>query len=164
MAKRLYRSDRERILGGVAGGMADYFDVDVTLVRLAWIILALVSAGLGVFAYIVAWVIMPEAPSSRLRDRSIGGEVARGADGEVVEIRAEGGADNGRQADARSEEQDRDRSSGSGYLIFGIALVGLGFLLLINNLLPRVRLDQYWPALLIFLGALILAGAFRRDR
>ncbi len=59
MSKKLYRSRKERMIGGVASGLAEYFDVDVTLVRLIWAVLILVY-GSGLLAYFVAWIIIPE--------------------------------------------------------------------------------------------------------
>jgi len=61
--KRLYRSGENKILGGVCGGIAEYFDVDPTLVRLIWILLAL--NGSGILAYIIAWLIMPPNPKHK---------------------------------------------------------------------------------------------------
>jgi phage shock protein C len=57
--RRLMRSTRERMWAGVAGGMADYFDVDPALVRLLWIAATVVSGGLAVPAYILLWIILP---------------------------------------------------------------------------------------------------------
>lgn len=59
MTKRVYRSKRDRMLGGVCGGIADYFNVDVVLIRLLWVLAAL-AEGIGLIVYIVAWVIIPE--------------------------------------------------------------------------------------------------------
>lgn len=56
--KRLYRSTHDRMIFGVCGGLAEYFDVDPTLVRLAWVIFC-TFAGSGVFAYIIAAIIIP---------------------------------------------------------------------------------------------------------
>jgi len=61
MERRLYRSRDEKMIGGVCGGLAAYFSVDPTLVRLIWVIVTLVG-GAGVLLYIVLWVIMPLAP------------------------------------------------------------------------------------------------------
>ncbi len=57
--KRLMRSMDDRMIAGVAGGLADYLDVDVTLVRLAFVILAL-AGGPGLLIYLVLWFVMPE--------------------------------------------------------------------------------------------------------
>jgi len=57
--KRLYRSKKSRIIGGVCGGIGEYFDVDPVLIRLLWLILVF-GFGTGVLAYIIAWIIIPE--------------------------------------------------------------------------------------------------------
>jgi phage shock protein C len=57
--RRLTRSSRERMWAGVAGGLAEYFDVDPTLMRLMWVVATVVTAGLFVAVYLVMWVIMP---------------------------------------------------------------------------------------------------------
>jgi len=59
--KRLYRSKTDRILGGVCGGIGEYFNTDPTLVRLLWVVFTLVW-GAGLLAYIIAWIIVPEKP------------------------------------------------------------------------------------------------------
>ena len=58
MKKRLYRNENEKMIAGVCSGIAEYFDIDPTLVRLLWIFLVF-CAGTGVLAYIVAALIMP---------------------------------------------------------------------------------------------------------
>lgn len=57
--RRLMRSTRERMWAGVAGGMAEYFDIDPALMRLLWIAATVVSGGLAVPAYILLWIILP---------------------------------------------------------------------------------------------------------
>ncbi len=58
MAKRLYRSESDRILGGVCGGIAEVYDFDPTLIRLLAVALFL-GAGTGLLAYLIAWIIVP---------------------------------------------------------------------------------------------------------
>ena len=58
MEKRLYKSKKDRMICGVCGGLAEYFDVDPTLVRIGAALIY--CSGYGIFAYIVAAVIMPE--------------------------------------------------------------------------------------------------------
>lgn len=57
--KRLYRSKNERMIAGICGGIANYFQVDPTLIRLAWILFVFMG-GSGILAYIIAWIIIPE--------------------------------------------------------------------------------------------------------
>ncbi len=57
--KKLHKSQTEKKLCGVCGGLAEYFNIDPTLVRLLWILVSL-AAGVGLLAYIIAAIIMPE--------------------------------------------------------------------------------------------------------
>ena len=59
MSKRMYRIEQGKMLAGVCGGIAEYFDVDPSLVRLAWVLFCAVG-GSGVLAYIVAAIIIPK--------------------------------------------------------------------------------------------------------
>ena len=59
--KRLYRSRENAMLAGVCGGIGEYFDIDPTIVRLAWVILGF-CGGVGLWAYIIAAVIIPQRP------------------------------------------------------------------------------------------------------
>ena len=65
MAKKLYRSYEDRRIAGVCGGLADYFDIDSTIVRLIAVILAF--AGGGILAYLVAWLIVPYPPVNNVQ-------------------------------------------------------------------------------------------------
>ena len=58
--KRLYRSKTERILGGVCGGIGIHLDVDPIIIRIVWVILTCLSLGIGIVAYLVCWIIVPE--------------------------------------------------------------------------------------------------------
>lgn len=60
--KRLTRSTHDRMLAGVCGGIADYFDVDSTLVRVAFVLLSVLSAAFpGLLVYLILWLVVPEA-------------------------------------------------------------------------------------------------------
>ncbi len=58
--KVLVRSRKGRMLAGVCAGVADYFSLDVTLVRVIWAVVSLITGGAGVLAYLAAWVIIPD--------------------------------------------------------------------------------------------------------
>lgn len=58
--KRLYRDNKEKLLGGVCAGLAHYFNVDPTIMRLLYIMLVIITGGVAVFAYLVMWVITPQ--------------------------------------------------------------------------------------------------------
>ena len=60
--KRLYRSKKDKIIGGVCGGIAEYFGIDPVIVRVIAGVLAFMG-GSGILAYIIAWIIIPQNPS-----------------------------------------------------------------------------------------------------
>lgn len=62
-AKKLYRSRSDRMLGGVCGGLGDYFNVDPTLMRLIFVVLFLLG-GHGLLVYLILWIIIPLEPAS----------------------------------------------------------------------------------------------------
>jgi phage shock protein C len=64
--RRLQRSSTDRKIGGACGGLADYFGVDSTLVRIAAVVLAIYPGAVicGVLVYVVAWFVMPSAPTA----------------------------------------------------------------------------------------------------
>ena len=61
MNKRLYKSADNKLLAGVCGGVAEYFGIDPTLVRLGWVLFCAMG-GSGILAYIVAAIVIPEHP------------------------------------------------------------------------------------------------------
>lgn len=63
MTKKLYRSVEDRKVAGVCAGIGEYFDIDPTIVRLLWLFLVL-AVGTGILAYILAWIVMPDKPST----------------------------------------------------------------------------------------------------
>ncbi|OPJ56439.1 PspC domain-containing protein [Alkalithermobacter paradoxus] len=58
MQKQIYKSNQNKIIGGVCGGIAEYFEIDPTLVRLFWVLIS--TMGVGVGAYIICLIIIPE--------------------------------------------------------------------------------------------------------
>lgn len=63
MVKKLYRSVSDKKIAGVCGGLAKYFGVDSTVVRLVWAA-AVILAGAGLLLYLIAWVLIPQEPIS----------------------------------------------------------------------------------------------------
>lgn len=62
MQKKLYKSSTDKKLDGVCAGIAEYFDIDPTVIRLAWV-LAVACAGVGILGYILAAIVMPRNPN-----------------------------------------------------------------------------------------------------
>jgi phage shock protein C len=86
--QRLTRDMENRMLGGVCAGFARRYGWDVTVVRIAWLLLAIVSAGLGLVLYLATWIVMPrpdQVPPPAPEPPSAGGEQQDGIAGEVDE-------------------------------------------------------------------------------
>lgn len=63
--KRLYRSGGERVIGGVCGGIGEYFNVDPTIIRILYVLFTLLSFGTGVLLYLILWFIIPRNPKDK---------------------------------------------------------------------------------------------------
>lgn len=75
MNKQLYRSSRNKVIAGVCAGIAEYFEIDPTIVRLIWVIA--LFAGIGILAYLVCWIVIPErsiSPFDTYQDASAAGD------------------------------------------------------------------------------------------
>ena len=70
MKKKLYKSDTDKKLEGVCGGIAEYFGVDSTLIRLAWVVFTM-CGGSGLLGYIIAAVVMPKKPDGYIESESV---------------------------------------------------------------------------------------------
>lgn len=157
VSQKLYRSTTDSMIGGVAAGLAKYFGIDPTLIRLVWLVSALFG-GTGVFLYIVAWIIIPPEPdgdpspvfekSEELRERVI--EAAKD-----VEERLKGAAQAGPDTDSPERVQKRRQA-------LGWILIGIGVLLLARNVFSWFSLSHTWPLLLILGGIVLIVQEIRR--
>lgn len=147
---RLYRCRHDRKIAGVASGVAEYFDLDPTVVRVAWF-LSIFFGGLGIFVYIVMALIVPLEPMS---DVSAAEAAGAGADPAAV----------GPAAIGYAGHRHAPRRPGRWSLFFGYALILLGGIALVDAVLPAWESWRYLgPAFIIGLGAILVAGALRRE-
>jgi phage shock protein C len=147
MNRRLVRSRTDTILGGVAAGLANYLNADPALVRIAWAILVPLTSGAALIAYIVAWIVVPEAPRPR-REASVEGAEDAAADGaEPVE---------------EPEPEPAAGANGRAGIVVGVGLIVLGAWFFAREYLPAINWGLIWPLILVGIGALILVNAARR--
>ncbi len=171
--RRLFRSKKERVLGGVAGGLAEYFEVDVVLVRLLWVLAAFVGGG-GILAYIVAWIIIPEEETIPKKARPVPGE-KKEVDGKQETVNSETGESQATQGEEGTEDDNvqdavKYAEQDTGQAVqehkarrqrnAGLLLIGLGLIFLSRQVLPAYFFQFSWPLLLILLGLFFLM----RDR
>lgn len=102
MNDRLYRTRDDRIIGGVAGGVADYFAIDPSLVRIVWALLAIFSGGALFLLYIVMWIVIPEEPLdwTAAAPGTPSGTAPTGAPAEAAAAGVAGAAESSAAADA----------------------------------------------------------------
>ena len=134
------------MLGGVAAGFGDYFDVDPVLVRLGFVLLTF-ATGIGILFYVICWVIMPDDEASVPRQKSPGEkmseDVKKAAERVASEVREVG-------------------ESGRVHLIGGAILVAFGLMLLADRI-PWMfdwpywlRFDNAWPLILVAIGVALV--------
>jgi phage shock protein C len=181
MNGRLYRSRRDRMLAGVAGGMADYLGIDPSLVRVGWAILILASGGALLLVYILMAFIVPEEPAGAARSyamdtgrepaggASTGEDATRGtaSEGEssVIASRSEPGRDPDVERERYMRWGERRERRGSGGLVVGVILIVVGGIFLLREYVPALDWDRLWPIILIAIGAVLLLAAIGgRDR
>jgi phage shock protein C len=137
--KKLYRSEGNRVLAGVAGGLGKYFGVDPTLIRLIFVLIT-IFGGSGILAYIILWIIIPsESDVDKTSEDTIR------SNAEEFKERAKGFAQNFRNM----SEDNNPRSW------FAVIIIALGLLFLFDNL-GFLKFHLFWPLLLIALGLFLL--------
>jgi len=171
MSKKLYRSRSDRMIAGVCGGLADYFDVDSSLIRLA-VLLIFLFQGVGLIAYIIAWLIMSEEP--------VKNEYRMPDDYYIEEGKDKNKADNpentqqnhenreSTNGNQRSKEQaekeyyqqyqSKDSGSNNRKKILAFIMILVGSLFLVDIWIPELYWEKYWPLILIAAGLLLLKG------
>jgi phage shock protein C len=140
--KRLLRSNNNKVIAGVAGGIGEYFQIDPTIIRLLFIILA-IFGGSGLLIYIIFWLIMPTTGS---KQNDVQSTIRSNVD--EMSDRAKSIAH-----DLRFNS-DKEESK----FWWGLIIIIFGFLLLFNNfgLFNIFNFGKIWPLALVVIGILIL--------
>lgn len=140
--KKLYRSCQSRVLGGVCGGIGEYFDVDPVLIRLLFVI-SIIAGGVGVLVYLISWLVIPNDPKCEHEDVK---DEIKGAAEEVAKT-------------IKSEVKNKQHDN---RYIIGLIILVAGILLLLRNITGLHFWDNFWPMLIIILGLFILFEGTRR--
>lgn len=142
MIKKLTRSRQNKILGGVAGGIAEYFEIDPVIIRVLFIV-ATLGWGVSFLVYFILWLIVP------LND-----------DYQYSTI------DNSNNQNTESpdfftkyaEKAEINKRKN----VFGLVLIMIGFLMLIDNFLPYFYFSDWWPLVLVAIGIYFLSGTISK--
>ena len=163
MGDRLYRSRRDRMIAGVAGGLAEMWDADPALIRIIWALLVIFTGGIALLVYIVMAIVVPEA------DDGIPASAATGATTSATPNDASLPAGSGwatpppgAEARAARRAARAERSGMSGGMLLGGFLVLLGVFFLVREYLPSIDFDWFWPLVLVVIGVALLATSLGR--
>lgn len=133
--RKLERDPMNKVIGGVCSGLADFFNLDVALVRVAFVI-ALLFASFGFWLYIILWVVIP---SGRQADDSTRQHV-----------------------NASANQQTNASTSKSTAIFSGVAVIMIGLIFLINNFIPISWIWKLWPLILVVIGILMVVNALKK--
>jgi len=145
MRDRLYRSRRVRVLGGVAGGLAKYFNLDPILVRVLFVIITILH-GFGILLYIILWIVVPEEPF----------EIAYPSSSESHGTNAEP------NMNFDTTVPLQPRPNGTGRIVAGVILIGIGLIFFADRIIPSFDLSDIFPIALIIAGALLLWNSMKK--
>ena len=141
MEKKLYRSRRYRVFGGVAGGLATYFSIDPILVRVIFVLVTLMH-GLGLLAYVILWIVIPEEPfeiAYPINNQNQPGENSSPNTGNVYV----------------------ESKKGTGTVVFGIVLICLGLIFFADRIFPRFSFDDVFPLIIIAIGGFLVWSSLK---
>jgi phage shock protein C len=176
-SRRLYRSSTSKMIAGVAGGLAEYFDIDPVIIRLVFILLAVAAGGSGIPIYIVLWIALPLKPLSPYNFGSFETGPA-GATGTTFNANTQGTAEPfDPQTTTTSEGQPKGEQK-EGWqnvpppppysyspankentnFIIGLVLIILGSLFFLGRYVHYVNFHNLWPLALVAAGAVLIVS------
>ncbi len=185
MTDRLYRSPTDRVIAGVAGGLAVWLNIDPSLVRIAWVLLAIFSGGIFLLVYFVMMIVVPLPPDGWIPR-------AGGAPGGTPGGWGTGWGTPGGTAGTSGTAPDappagptsgwappagggwssapppatgwsRPMGGGNAGIVLGVVLIVLGAWFLVDQYV-RIDWNLLWPAVVIVIGVGLIAAALRRGR
>jgi phage shock protein PspC (stress-responsive transcriptional regulator) len=144
------------MLFGVAGGMAEWLDLDPAIVRLVWALLIL-AGGIGLLLYIVAAIVIPEAPYGMTAAPGVAGSASPGEPGTAAAPQSRWEAREARRAARRP-------GNGNAGIVIGLFLVIAGAWFLIDRYVEDFDTSWFVPGVLIVIGLALVVGAMGRSR
>lgn len=149
--KKLYRSGTDKVIAGVCGGLGEYFEVDSTIIRIIFVILA-VWGGAGVILYIIGIIVMPERKGDKMKKGEEKAKKTAKDIGDNIKAVAEDFKENIKDGNVEHR----------GSVVFGLIILLLGIMFLLKNFFSWFDFDVFWPVILIIIGLMFIAGAGRR--
>jgi phage shock protein C len=138
--KQLRRSNTNKVIAGVCGGLGEYFDIDPSIVRILFVLFTFFG-GSGFLLYIVMWLVMPVDESKPLTKEGISNTVDEMKD---------------RANEVMSNIRSRDTSKDNSWIAFLLLAIGILFLFRNFGVLQIFNVDRAWPLVLVVIGIVLL--------
>ncbi len=150
--KSLYRNRLDTIIGGVAGGIGKYLNLDPTFIRILFVILAIAGGG-GLLIYVILWVALPLEPID------FNSETNEFSNMENKESTSQNQNDQFQGPPGQPEKpQSKD-----GNLIAGVILIAIGAIFLINRF-ARIDFGDLWPFILLVAGIVLVIRGYSKTK
>jgi phage shock protein C len=165
-AKRFYRSRYDTVLGGVAGGLARYFNIDPIIIRILFVALAFAGAG-GIIIYIILWIAVPLDPDYTYYKY---GQSQSGFRQESTNEEKSAGNPDNPEADRDTTNNpypmpgEKEKPKNDGNFIAALILIVLGGIFLFVNLIPQFSIAEFWPVILIAIGVVIMVNSLSKPK
>ena len=139
MKNTLYRYEQNKVIGGVCAGLANYFNIDISLARVIFVLFSIVG-GCGLLLYIVMWIVVPAAPY---------GSVSYG---------------DSFDAPVKPSTYIPKNGPSTGGLVAGATLIVLGSFFLLDqfDFIPDIEFHKFWPVVLIVIGLVFMFGYWKK--
>jgi phage shock protein C len=172
MDKRLFRNEYEKVVGGVSSGIAEYMEVDVTIIRLLFVLSTIFLVGTGVLVYIVMWIVVPvnNDPAKRFAKFN---EYSKGFTNPFEgKSNSQGWTSPSMNADpfktGRDDAEFRPmkRSTETGKTVAGLVLLVMGIYFLMNefDIIPFwFNVSKMWPLVFVAVGVSFLLKAKKKN-
>ena len=156
MQQRLYRSETDRMIGGVCGGLADYLGIDSIWFRVAAVLLAFAD-GLGLLAYLILWIIVPTQSKVGQPPKEVARAGVEEITGKARELAQEARMSMGGSGSPGAEERSGQARARRSYAVATV-LILVGIIVLMGNfgLLGWLDIGRLWPLILVVIGVLLL--------
>jgi len=147
--KILYRSRRNRVIAGVCAGLADYFNIDIALMRVLFVV-AFLCGSFGFWMYIILWIVVPE--ENILGQGSNEHNYSQQNYDDTIDITPKEDGD-----------PNNEKKNVSGSMIASLILIFIGLVALIDNFTSLTWMWKLWPVPLIVIGVVILMNSLKNN-
>lgn len=137
--KKLERSRTNRVIAGVCAGLADYFNIDIALMRVLFVV-ATICGSFGFWMYVILWIVVPE--------ENILGPGNENSYGDTIDI---------------TPKDNEERKPKNGAMIASLILIFIGLIALIDNFSTITWIWKLWPVALIIIGVMIMINTQKHN-